>query len=77
MLKTLARPLFIILLISAPALAQDRTITLLQQLADAPGPPGFEEPVRKVLVDLMKPLSSSLTFDGLGDRKSTRLNSSH
>ena len=66
MLKTLARPLFIILLISAPALAQDRTITLLQQLADAPGPPGFEEPVRKVLVDLMKPLSSSLTFDGLG-----------
>ena len=66
MLKTLVRTLFIILLISAPALAQDRTITLLQQLADAPGPPGFEEPVRKVLVDLMKPLSSSLTFDGLG-----------
>ena len=52
--------------IAAPAAAQDRTITLLQQLADAPGPSGFEEPVRKVLVDLMKPLASTLTFDGLG-----------
>src|SRR5262245_26576391 len=52
--------------VSAPAAAQDRVVTLLQQLTDAPGPPGFEEPIRKVLVDLMKPLSSSLTFDGLG-----------
>src|SRR4051812_13909661 len=46
--------------------AQDRVVALLQQLTDTPGPPGFEEPIRKVLVDLMKPLSSSLTFDGLG-----------
>jgi endoglucanase len=46
--------------------AQDRTVTLLQQLTDAAGPPGFEEPIRKVLVDAMKPLASSLTFDGLG-----------
>lgn len=48
------------------AAAQDRTVQLLQQLADTPGPPGFEEPIRKVLVDHMKPLSTSLTFDGLG-----------
>ncbi|HEY7289517.1 MAG TPA: M42 family metallopeptidase [Vicinamibacterales bacterium] len=46
--------------------AQDRTVTLLQQLTDAAGPPGFEEPIRKILVDAMKPLSTSLTFDGLG-----------
>jgi endoglucanase len=50
----------------APAAAQDRTIALLQQLTDAAGPPGFEEPIRKVMVDAMKPLASSLTFDGLG-----------
>jgi endoglucanase len=41
-------------------------VTLLQQITDAAGPPGFEEPIRKVLVDLMKPLASSVTFDGLG-----------
>ena len=52
--------------LAAPAVAQDRTVTLLQQLADTPGPPGFEEPIRKVLVDLMKPWSTSITFDGLG-----------
>jgi len=49
-----------------PLIAQDRTAALLQQLTDAAGPPGFEEPIRKVLVDAMKPLASSLTYDGLG-----------
>lgn len=52
--------------VTLPVAAQDRTITLLQQLTDAAGPPGFEEPIRKVLVDAMKPLASSLTYDGLG-----------
>jgi putative aminopeptidase FrvX len=46
--------------------AQDRTVALLQQLTDTAGPPGFEEPIRKVMVDLMKPLAASVTFDGLG-----------
>ncbi|HEX3702596.1 MAG TPA: hypothetical protein VHU82_04645 [Vicinamibacterales bacterium] len=46
--------------------AQDRTVTLLQQLTDAAGPPGFEEPIRQVMVNAMKPLAGSLTFDGLG-----------
>jgi putative aminopeptidase FrvX len=50
----------------APLAAQDRTVDLLRQLADAPGPPGFEEPVRKVMVDQMKPFVSSITYDGLG-----------
>ncbi len=53
-------------LVAAPLSAQDRTIALLQQLTDAPGPPGFEEPIRKVLVEQMRPLASSLSFDGLG-----------
>jgi putative aminopeptidase FrvX len=48
------------------ARAQDRTVAVLQQLTDTAGPPGFEEPIRKVMVDLMKPLAASLTFDGLG-----------
>jgi endoglucanase len=44
----------------------DETQQLLQALADAPGPPGFEEPVRKIMVDRMKPLSDKLSYDGLG-----------
>jgi len=52
--------------LAVPAAAQDRTVTLLQQLTDAAGPPGFEEPIRKVMVDAMRPLATSLTFDGLG-----------
>lgn len=46
--------------------AQDRTADTLRQLADAPGPPGFEEPVRKVLVGLIKPFATSLRYDGMG-----------
>ncbi len=53
-------------LVPHTAAAQDRTATLLQQLTDASGPPGFEEPIRKVMVEAMKPLAASLTFDGLG-----------
>src|SRR3954464_11105603 len=46
---------------AAPLAAQDRPIDLLRQLADAPGPPGFEEPIRKVMVEQMKPYASSIT----------------
>ena len=42
------------------------TTKLLQSLADAPGPPGFEEPVRKIMVERMKPLSGKISYDGLG-----------
>jgi endoglucanase len=44
----------------------DATITLLQSLADAPGPSGFEEPVRKVVVDALKSSAAKLQYDGLG-----------
>ncbi|HST78040.1 MAG TPA: M42 family peptidase, partial [Verrucomicrobiae bacterium] len=44
----------------------DETVHLLQTLADAPGPSGFEEPVRKIMVERMKPLVSKISYDGLG-----------
>jgi endoglucanase len=44
----------------------DETVQLLQALADAPGPSGFEEPVRKIMVEHMKPFSERLSYDGLG-----------
>jgi len=62
----------VVLSAAAFAAAQDRTAALLQQLTDAAGPPGFEEPIRKVLVDAMKPLAASLTFDGLGSIMATQ-----
>lgn len=49
-----------------PAPAQDRTVELLRDLSDAPGPPGFEEAVRKLMVERMRPYASSITYDGLG-----------
>ena len=52
-----------------PALSQaaDRTERLLQQLADAPGPPGAEEPVRAIMVATMKPYATTpITYDGMG-----------
>lgn len=48
------------------ACAQDPTVQLLRRLADTPGPSGFEEPIRKVMTEYMKPLSSSLRYDGMG-----------
>lgn len=46
--------------------ANDDAVQLLRALSDAPGPSGFEEPVRKIMVDQMKPLSDKLSYDGLG-----------
>lgn len=66
------RRLLPILLLStfAPALSfaqSDSTLTLLQRLADAPGPPGYEDPVRAIVVEQMKPLTSApLRYDGMG-----------
>ncbi len=45
----------------------DRTLQLLQQLSDAPGPPGAEDAVRAIMVAQMKPLTSApLRYDGMG-----------
>ncbi len=52
--------------------AQDRTASLLQRLSDAAGPSGFEEPIRKIMVGEMKPLASSLRYDGMGSIVATQ-----
>ena len=50
---------------SAPAAPEDRTRSLLQELSDAAGPPGFEEEVRRIMVREMKPYAR-ISYDGLG-----------
>ena len=44
----------------------DATAQLLKQLANAPGPSGYEEPVRAIMVPAMKPYATSMQYDGLG-----------
>jgi endoglucanase len=66
MTQTRAFVVSLLAVTAAPLLAQDRTVDLLRQLTDTPGPPGFEEPIRKVMVDQMKPFAASITYDGLG-----------
>ncbi len=61
-----SRLLTIFALAACASFAQDSTLSLLRQLADAAGPPGFEEPVRKLMVDNMKPYAGSIRFDGMG-----------
>jgi endoglucanase len=52
---------------AAPAaLGRDRVETLLQSLADAPGPSGYEEQVRAIMVRELKPFATQLSYDGLG-----------
>lgn len=70
-MKLLLRSVLCVALLSSAGFSQtptqhDATVQLLQALADAPGPSGFEEPVRKIMVERMKPLSDKLSYDGLG-----------
>lgn len=47
--------------------AQDATRSLLEQLSNAPGPPGAEEAVRALMVAHMKPLvTEAIRYDGMG-----------
>lgn len=50
----------------AAAQSQDNATALLQQLSNASGPPGFEEPVRKIMVNELRPVTDDITYDGLG-----------
>ena len=51
---------------SAPAAQPgDRMQSLLKELSDASGPPGFEEDVRRIMVREMKPYAH-ISYDGLG-----------
>ena len=49
-----------------PAHGQDSTQKLLEQLSNAIGPSGAEEPVRALMVEHMKPLADELQYDGMG-----------
>ena len=44
----------------------DPTTSLLRDLSNVAGPSGFEEPVRKLMVERMRPYAKSITYDGLG-----------
>lgn len=46
--------------------AQDRVVQLLKLLTEAPGPPGYEESVRKIMAQQMKPFADKISYDGLG-----------
>src|SRR5882724_10491317 len=50
---------------SAQPPSQDRLVQLLKELTEAPGPPGYEEAVRKIMTDRFKPLADNNTYDGL------------
>ncbi len=45
----------------------DRTAQMLERLADAPGPPGAEDPVRAIMAPEMKQFATApLRYDGIG-----------
>ncbi len=54
-------------LLACPGVAMaDPTETLLRDLSEAPGPSGFEEAVRAIMVPRMKAASDDIRYDGLG-----------
>lgn len=56
-----------LLVCTCGAVAQDTTRALLEQLSNAPGPPGAEEAVRAIMVQRMKPLATEpIRYDGMG-----------
>ena len=68
------RSLFIILAVITvlppvtPGIAQqlDRTASLMEELTNAPGPPGFEGPVREIVIRELGELNAAIEYDGLG-----------
>ena len=63
-------PAILALSLAVPSLQaqqQDPTVTLLQQLSDAPGTAGAEDPVRAIMVSTLKPLATApIRYDGMG-----------
>jgi len=62
----MTRSFALLVLLSLVAQAQDRVTELLKELSETPGVPGYEEPVRKLMTERMRPLADSVSFDGLG-----------
>ena len=44
----------------------DATARLMRDLTEAPGPSGFEDPVRNIVVDAYEALGAAIEYDGLG-----------
>ena len=44
----------------------DRVVQLLKELTEVPGPPGYEEAVRKIMTDRMRAFTDKISYDGLG-----------
>lgn len=68
-MKRLSTVLVSLALVALPVAAgaqDDRTERLLGELADAPGPSGFEEAIRAIMVRELKPQADSLSYDGVG-----------
>jgi putative aminopeptidase FrvX len=55
-----------LLLLCVSVSAQDRVTQLMKQFTEAAGPPGAEGPVRKLVVENMKPYADKIMYDGLG-----------
>jgi putative aminopeptidase FrvX len=47
-------------------MAADRTETLLRSLSEAAGPSGYEGDVRDLVVSQLKPITTEITYDGMG-----------
>jgi putative aminopeptidase FrvX len=50
----------------AQAPTGDRVVQLLKLLSEAPGPPGYEDAVRKIMAEQMRPFADKISSDGLG-----------
>jgi putative aminopeptidase FrvX len=46
--------------------SNDRVVQLLKELTEAPGPPGYEESVRKIMTERMRAFTDKVSYDGLG-----------
>ena len=65
--KLLVVPICAVVMVAmAPAQDLDRTARLLEELTNAPGPPGFEGPVREIVVREFEQLGAAIEYDGLG-----------
>lgn len=55
-------------MIASPAAAQqlDATEDLMRRLTEAPGPPAFEEEVRRIVTEEYEALDATVEYDGLG-----------
>ncbi len=66
--RTLAAAVPLLALSPAALAAQalDATAQLMRELTEAPGPSGFEESVRGIVVDAYQALDATIQYDGLG-----------